>query len=203
MRGLYAITQPEYQSVDELMQQVDQAITGGAAVIQYRDKSSSWSQREQVAIEIHALCRERGALMIINDDVQLAQMINADGVHLGRDDMLPADARRILGMGKLIGVSCYADMGRAQMAQQQGADYVAFGSFFPSTSKPEAIPAPIDVLVRAKAEIGLAIVAIGGITADNGRALIDAGADMLAVIHGVFGQQDIVQASRDIAALFY
>jgi thiamine-phosphate pyrophosphorylase len=202
MRGLYAITDPQMCTVEELTEQLDQALTGGAAVIQYRDKVSSWSTKEQAAIEIHELCRERGALMIINDDVPLAQKVNADGVHLGKDDMPVADARRILGMNKLIGLSCYADLDRAITAQTEGADYVAFGSFFPSPTKPEAQPVSVEFLHRARQQITIPIVAIGGITAENGRVLVDAGADMLAVIQGVFGQENIIQAARDISALF-
>ena len=202
MRGLYAINDPQLRTVEELTEQLDQAITGGAAVIQYRDKVSSWSTREQAAIAIHGLCRERGALMIINDDVPLAQRVNADGVHLGKDDMSIADARRILGMGKLIGRSCYADLDRAITAQTEGADYVAFGSFYPSPTKPEAQPVSVEFLRQARQQITIPIVAIGGITAENGRVLVDAGADMLAVIHGVFGQADVEAAARRYAGLF-
>jgi len=202
MRGLYAITDSSDNDPDSLIQAVEHALTGGACVVQYREKRLSNTNREQIALQLHELCRERGAPLIINDDVRLAQRINADGVHLGRGDQSLSEARQMLGAGKVIGISCYADIQRARQAEKEGASYVAFGRFFESITKPEASLAPIDILARAKSELNIPVVAIGGITAENGRDLVDAGADMLAVINGVFGQEDVTLAARNIAALF-
>jgi len=202
MHGLYAITDSTANDPDALVCDVEAALTGGAVMIQYREKRMSNAWREDIALRLQVLCRERGAPLIINDDVKLARRINADGVHLGRDDVALADARQMLGPGKIIGVSCYADLKRARQAEQQGASYVAFGRFFLSGTKPDAPQAPVDILSQAKAVLQVPVVAIGGITADNGEPLIKAGADMLAVVQGVFGQPDVTQAAQKIAALF-
>jgi thiamine-phosphate pyrophosphorylase len=149
-----------------------------------------------------AVCRQNRALFIVNDDVELAAAVAADGVHLGKDDSAFNAARRRLGPTAVIGVSCYNALENALLAQTMGADYVAFGRFFPSSSKPSAALAPPELLTRARAALHLPIVAIGGISAQNGGSLVAAGADMLAVIDGVFGQADIRAASRAISALF-
>ncbi len=202
MEGLYVITDHASKTHDQLLQDVDHALLGGASVVQYRDKYSALKDRQQDAVALATLCRERGALFIVNDDVELARQTNADGVHLGSEDLdLPA-ARTQLGPGKIIGISCYADIGLALNAQRQKADYVAFGRFYSSVSKPQATPANIDVLRQAQQQVRLPIVAIGGITAENGAPLVEAGADMLAVINGVFSQDDVLQAARDLTALF-
>lgn len=202
MRGLYAITSDDFISSDTLLDDVAHALAGGAAVIQYRDKKSSLAVREEAAAALTALCHEQGAMLIINDDVELAKKVNADGVHLGKTDMTLEYAREYLGMRKVIGVSCYNDIKLAQLAVIGGADYVAFGRFYSSRTKPQAVEVSIDILKDARRQIAVPIVAIGGITAQNGVPLIDAGADMLAVIDGVFGQQDITRAASEIAALF-
>ena len=202
MRGLYAITRDDFISSDTLLDDVACALAGGAAAIQYRDKKSPLAVREEAAATLTALCHEQGAMLIINDDVELAKKVNADGVHLGKTDMTLAHAREYLGMRKVIGVSCYNDIKLAQLAVIGGADYVAFGRFFPSRTKPQTVEVSIDILKDARRQIAVPIVAIGGITAQNGVPLIDAGADMLAVIDGVFGQQDITRAASEIAALF-
>jgi thiamine-phosphate pyrophosphorylase len=202
MHGLYVITDAVHQDQETLLAAVEAALTGGACMVQYREKRLSNIHRESIALELHALCRERGAPLVINDDVRLAQRVNAEGVHLGCDDVSVQEARQQLGAGKIIGVSCYADLQAARQAQNEGADYVAFGRFYTSQTKPNAAAAPVDILKQAKAEIKIPIVAIGGITAENGAALVAAGADMLAVVDGVFCQQDISQAARNIAALF-
>ena len=202
MRGLYAITDAGLQPADELAERVVQAIEGGAALIQYRDKSDRRLLRRAQAGELAIICEQRGVPLIINDDVGLAAEVGAAGVHLGRDDGDPAAARRLLGEGALIGVSCYADWQRAVDAARAGTDYIAFGRFFPSRTKPHTEQAELDLLRRAKRELGLHVVAIGGITPDNGATLLEAGADMLAVVHGVFGAADVATAARQYAALF-
>jgi len=202
MRGLYAITSDHFVSIDTLVRDVEMALMGGATIVQYRDKKSSPPVRQQAAMALRVLCHERGAKLIINDDVELAKSVQADGVHLGRDDLSPEEARQHIGGHGLIGVSCYNDPVLAQQAVSKGADYIAFGRFFPSVNKPEANGISLDVLRAARQQIALPIVAIGGITAQNGAPLIDAGADMLAVIDGVFGQTDITRAAKEIVALF-
>ncbi len=177
-------------------------MAGGARMIQYRSKSGDTRLRRQQAGRLLELCRARGALLIVNDDVGLAQELGADGVHLGREDTPPAAARAALGDGALIGVSCYDSLARAREAQGEGADYVAFGSFFPSPVKPNAVRAPIELLRAARAALDLPVVAIGGITAENGRALVEAGADALAVISALFQMSDSFSAAQALMALF-
>jgi len=202
MRGLYAITPSAFVSTDALLTDVGQALSGGASVIQYRDKESSLTVRETTASSLVTLCHDYNAMLIINDDVELAKSVNADGVHLGQTDVAVEVARERLGGQKIIGASCYNSLELVQSAVSRGADYVALGRFFPSVTKPLVEGVSIDVLRHARRQVTVPIVAIGGITAQNGAPLIDAGADMLAVIDGVFGQQNIVQAASEIAALF-
>jgi len=201
-RGLYAITDPALIAAENLTAQIEAAIAGGASLIQYRDKSGDEAQRRDRASTALACCRAHKIPLLINDDVALAAAIDADGVHLGHDDTALHEARQRLAAHAIIGVSCYNQLPRAIAAAEAGADYVAFGRFFPSRTKPHAVQAHVDLLRRAKQRLNLPLVAIGGITADNGKELIEAGADMLAVIHGVFGQADVTAAARSIAGLF-
>jgi thiamine-phosphate pyrophosphorylase len=200
--GLYAITDAGLQPADQLTERVRQAIDGGARLIQYRDKSAATQFRRRQANALAELCREYRVTLIINDDVELAAECGAQGVHLGKNDADPRLARRLLGANALIGVSCYDSLTLALKAADQGADYIAFGRFFPSRTKPEATPAGPDLIRVARQQLSLPIAAIGGITAVNGAALIDAGAAMLAVVHGVFGAADVRQAAAAYAALF-
>lgn len=202
VRGLYAIADTQLLSAARLLGAVGEAIAGGARLIQYRDKGTDAVRRRDQARALLALCRGQDCLFIVNDDVALAAAIGADGAHIGRDDLPLADARRELGAGRLIGVSCYDELERARAAQAQGADYVAFGSFFPSPTKPQAVRASIALLRAARAELHVPIVAIGGITPENGADLLAAGADALAVIDGVFNQPDIRAAAQRYARLF-
>lgn len=195
--GLYGITSPG----PNLLTQAEEALGAGLNVLQYRDKTSDEEQRLENAKILAALCKRYGALFIINDDVDLALSVDADGVHIGKDDGAIGKIRARLG-DRLLGVSCYNDLERARQAQQAGADYVAFGRFFPSRTKPQAGQAEMDVLSSAAEELSIAIVAIGGITPQNGAALIAAGADSLAVIHGLFGQGDVAQNTRSYQSLF-
>ena len=203
LRGLYAIT-PEHRSPSlPLSAQVDQAIQGGARVIQYRDKRGDGDRRLREAGELLALCRRAGVLLIINDDLETAARIGADGVHLGRDDARPALARKRLGANAIIGASCYDSLERALHARDAGVDYVAFGRFFPSSTKPDAVQADPELLRQARRGLNLPVVAIGGITAQNGGLLIARGADMLAVVDGIFGQPDVTEAARNFSRLFF
>lgn len=198
--GLYAITAPTDRL--ELVACVRLAIDGGARVVQYRDKSADEPRHMRQATALAELCRERGVPFLVNDDPQLARNSGADGVHLGRDDTSLREARSLLGPAAIIGVSCYNSFHLAQRAEEGGADYVAFGSLFPSSTKPDAPRASLEILQRAREALHIPIVAIGGISPENGGRVIDAGADALAVVHGVFGQPDIVAAAQRYARLF-
>ncbi|MBK1722390.1 thiamine phosphate synthase [Thiocystis violacea] len=202
LRGLYAITPETTTHPVALADQVAAAIQGGARVIQYRDKRADSHRRRAEGSALLALCKAAGVPLIINDDLQLALALGADGVHLGRDDPDPREAREQLGADAIIGVSCYDRLALAETAQAQGASYVAFGSFFPSPTKPKAVRPSPDLLTEAHARLEIPLVAIGGITSQNGGLLIAAGADMLAVVSGVFAQPDIAAAARAYTNLF-
>ncbi len=201
LRGLYAITDSTLSPHGQLLVAAEQAIHGGARIIQYRDKSDQPSRRRQEAEALLTLCRQHGVTFIINDDVALAAAIGADGIHLGRGDGTVKETRQQLRDG-IIGLSCYNEWALAEAAARDGADYIAFGAFFPSATKPAAVHATPELLLRSRHELNLPVVAIGGITPENGADLIAAGADMLAVVQGVFGQPDIQSAARRYAALF-
>ena len=199
LTGLYAITDDRRDGPFALGERVAAALAGGARTIQYRDKSDDAARRRAEAEAVAARCRDHGALFIVNDDIDLAVAVGA-GVHLGVDDPALAEARsRVSGPG---GASCYADFARAEAAMAAGADYVAFGRFFPSRTKPDNPPADPALLRRARRELQVPAVAIGGITPENGGQLVEAGAAALAVIHGVFGQTDITAAARRYTDLF-
>lgn len=200
-RGLYAITPDRDFAADMLESAAAAAIQGGAAAIQYRRKNGSGRHHEQ-ARALLGICRRSRVPLIINDDVALAVEIGADGVHVGRDDADATSVRSALGPDAIVGVSCYASTARAVEAAAAGADYVAFGSFYPSLTKPGATPCPAAVLREARERVSLPLVAIGGITAENGGALVEAGADLLAVIQDVFGHADVRSAAARLAALF-
>lgn len=201
IKGLYGIT-PDSTDTEDLLQRTRQALVGGMRVLQYRNKIADSALRLLQARALHSLCREFGATFIVNDDAQLAATVDADGVHLGATDGEVKAASALLGRDKLIGVSCYNQLAVAQEAVAAGADYVAFGAFYSSSVKPNAAVATLDLLREARAKINLPIVAIGGIEAGNGAALVSAGANALAVISAVFGATDIKQAAQDFTKLF-
>lgn len=202
INGLYVLT-PECADTEKLLDQVRQALTGGATLVQYRNKEGDVALRHEQASELLTLCRHFQVPLIINDDIRLADLVGADGVHLGKDDGSAREARLILGPEKIIGVSCYNDLQRALDAENQGANYVAFGSFFPSSTKPHAVIAPLTLLHEAKQSLSIPIVAIGGVSADNVASLIEAGADSVAVITAIFDiDKDIKTVAGHIAALF-
>ena len=201
-RGLYAITDALLIPDDRLTEAVEQAILGGARLIQYRDKSHDDARRLTQARALNELCQHHAVPLIINDDVELAAQVGAAGVHVGKDDSAFAIARARLGGNALIGVSCYDRLDLALEAVRAGADYVAFGAFFPSPTKPTEIRASVALLRKARAALNVPIGAIGGITPDNAPLLLDVGADALAVVSGVFGQPDIQAAARRYANLF-
>ena len=201
VNGLYAVT-PELTDTIALVGKVDAALRGGARVVQYRSKSTEGALRRAQAAEIARLCRTWNALFIVNDSLELAREVDADGVHLGKEDADVGVARAMLGCGKLIGVSCYNEMARARAAASRGADYVAFGSFFPSATKPLALRAGTELLRIAASEIALPVIAIGGINEDNAAQLIAAGADAVAVVGALFDAPDIEGQARRFARLF-
>ena len=199
--GVYAIT-PETADTEHLLMQVGAALVGGVAAVQYRDKSGDVARRHEQASELVALCRPFGVPLIVNDDLRLADLCDADGVHLGRDDASLREARIILGRGKLVGASCYQSLELALAAQAAGADYVAFGSFFASPTKPAAGRAGLDLLREAAPLIHVPLVAIGGITLANAPQLLDAGADSLALLSALFDAPDIRASARALNHLF-
>ncbi len=199
--GLYAIT-PDESDTAALLRKAVLVLAGGARVLQYRNKAADASLRAEQAGKLRALSREYAVLLIINDDVALARLVDADGVHLGGDDGSVATARALLGDDKIIGVSCYNRAALAHEAVRQGADYVAFGSFFSSSVKPDAVTALPELLGQARRELAVPLVAIGGITVQNGPGLLAAGADALAVISSLFDVTDIQKAAQDFSKLF-
>jgi len=199
--GLYAITDSALLPGDRLITGVEAALRGGAVLVQYRDKSATSTERKQQAASLRDLCHEFSVPLIINDDPELAREIGADGVHLGRDDPEPQKTRRYLGPEALIGVTCHSDLAYARNMAREPADYVAFGRFFPSRTKAGAAPASLDVL-RAARELSVPRVAIGGITLDNVAPVIAAGTDLVAVVHGLFGADDIEARARAFSEQF-
>lgn len=201
--GLYAITS-EAVCADEsrLLAAVTAALKGGAVWVQYRDKRADAAQRVFRAQLLSRLCRDAGARLIVNDDAALALEAGADGVHLGQQDGSIRQARLRLGPKALIGASCASSLERARAAVSEGADYVAFGRFFPSKTKPDAPQARVEWLAEARAALDVPICAIGGITPDNALPLLQHGADLLAAVDGVFGGTDIRAAAAAYTRLF-
>jgi len=203
-KGLYAITDSKLIG-DRLVESVEAAILGGAVVVQYRDKSDDHTRRAEEADALQQLCRNHDVIFIINDDLELAAQVGADGLHIGQEDNSLHEARQHLGAETIIGVSCYNRFELAQAAEEAGADYIAFGRFFSSNIKPDAVAAHIELLERAREEINLPVVAIGGITAENGAQLVEAGADMLAVISDIFDRptaDEITAATQRFQPIF-
>lgn len=197
-RGLYAITDGPRP---DLLHVVEQALTGGVAVLQYRDLANAPARKRTEAEALKRLCDRFGVPLLINGDAALAEVIDAAGVHLGETPEGVAEARARLGPGAIIGVSCSDSLERAQFAVRAGASYVSFGAFFASPTLPHASLAPI-ALLRQSASLGVPRVAIGGITADNGAPLVEAGADFLAAISAVFGAADPRAAAQGLANLY-
>lgn len=198
--GVYALT-PECADTAKLLELVEAALKGGVAAVQYREKSGDVALRHEQASELLPLCHRYGVPLIINDDLRLADLTDADGVHLGREDATLHEARILLGPQKIVGVSCYQDLELACQAEAKGADYVAFGSFYPSPTKPQAKRAPLHLLQEAKG-LKVPVVAIGGITLDNAAKVINAGADAIAVISALFAAADVEAAARALNRLF-
>jgi len=200
-KGLYAITDCNNLSEAELLKKSEDILKVGVSFFQYRNKETNQKKKKELALQLQSLCHKYKTPFIINDDVLLAKDLSADGVHLGQDDDDLKNARNILG-SKIIGISCYNDLNLAKIAEKAGADYVAIGSFFPSVTKPNAKKAGTELVQKAKDNLTIPIVAIGGITPENGKHLIDANIDYIAVISGLYSAKDTTGATTNYKNLF-
>ena len=198
LKGLYAITDQQLIAEQRFAETIESALLGGASIIQYRDKSNNQLKRYQQASILCSLCQQYQATSIINDDIELAKAVNANGVHLGKEDHSLIEARRTLGDSAIIGISCYNDISLALNAEKNTADYVAFGAIFSSPSKPHAVVAGLDIIATAKPQLSIPICAIGGITQDNIHQVIQHGADMAATISSLFSANDIEHSARKL-----
>lgn len=205
IKGLYAIT-PDIADTDLLLSNVEAALQGGATVLQYRNKLANQQLQMQQARALLPLCRQYNIPLIINDSVELCLMLDADGVHLGSNDGNLAEVRSNIGADKILGASCYNRFDLALQAQAQGASYVAFGACFASTTKPNAPLSSLDLFAKAKADLVITAVAIGGINLQNAPQLIKAGASAVAVINAIFSPSfttdDIKLASQHFSLMF-
>ena len=202
IKGLYAITDTANLSSELMLTRTEEILRAGAKLLQYRNKQANENTRIAEAEQLLDLCRKYSVPLIINDDISLAVQIGADGVHLGKTDSSIANARERLGNKAMVGCSCYNDLDRAQLVSKSGADYIAFGAFFPSPTKPGAAHATADIIQTAKQKFDLPVVAIGGITPENGQSLIAAGADMLAVISGLYASNDPFNTTKQYIKMF-
>lgn len=200
--GLYVLTDCDNYSGNQFLEKTEVILESGIAMLQHRNKKDSSDVRLEQAKRLQHLCRQYDVPLIINDDIELAKKIHADGIHLGSDDLHCAEARMQLGTGHIIGISCYNSLARAINAESDGADYVAFGSFYPSTTKPDAISADLELLQSAKQHLKLPIVAIGGITPENAKPLLQAGSDFLAVSRAIYGVENPAGEVKKFNQLF-
>ena len=201
-RGLYVITDCVNFDTPGLVSRTGQILDAGIAALQYRDKTTDASLRLERAIALQHLCRRHNTVFLINDDLELAARIGADGVHVGREDATYERCRTTLGPEAIIGISCYNQLDLALLAQNNGADYVAFGSFYPTTTKNTEYKADTALLMLARRSLTVPVAAIGGITPENGAVLVNAGADLLAVVSSVYASDDPRQAVGKFNALF-
>ncbi|MDE3207371.1 MAG: thiamine phosphate synthase [Pseudomonadota bacterium] len=199
--GLYAIT-PDLKDFNLYKDTTKAILDAGVQLLQYRNKQPGKQERFAQAKCLKKWCKQSGAIFIINDDLELAHALQADGIHLGMDDASLFQARNLLGPGKIIGISCYNSLKRAQKAILEGADYIAFGSFFSSETKPHAQRTSLSLLKEARNSLDVPIVAIGGITPQNSRQLIEAGADALAVVHALYSGDDPAYTVKEFSKLF-
>ncbi len=191
LSGLYAITNQTLMPENIFLTTAQTAIESGISILQYRDKSHDTNKKLQQATALKKMCDSNDVLFIINDDIELAKKINADGVHIGQNDASLMETKKSLGNNKIIGVSCYNQLELANRAVKYGADYIAFGRFFNSSTKPDTPQANIKLISKFKQQHDIPVCCIGGITTENCQPLIDSGADMLAVINNIFHSTDI------------
>lgn len=201
-KGLYAITDCVNLTTAQMLEKSEIILRSGATILQYRNKHDEHTASKSAALALKNLCDQYNVPLVINDDVDLALAINADGVHLGRDDCDLVHAIERTGNKLIIGVSCYNELDRALAAAKSGASYIAFGAFFPTRTKNDTSKATPDLIRQAKQKLKIPVVAIGGITPENGKELIDAGADFLAVISGVYASADPEHAVHSYLRLF-
>jgi len=201
-KGLYAITDCVNLNTEQLIYKTELILQAGVAMLQYRNKHDDNSVRESQAHELKILCDKFNVPFIINDDIELALAVHADGIHLGQADADSEKIRASSDQRMIIGISCYNDLDRAVTAENKGASYIAFGAFFPTLTKHNTVKAEPELIRKAKQQLELPVVAIGGITPENGGALIDTGADFLAVVSGIYGADDPVHAVRSYLKLF-
>ena len=202
IKGLYAIT-PDMADSNSLLQKTQLAIEGGAFMVQYRSKIQDRDVKMQQCAAILRLCREYEIPCIVNDDVDMCRVLEADGVHLGEKDDNIAEVRRILGEDAIIGSSCYDQLNRAKQAQKEGASYVAFGAMFETSTKPNAPRATLELLREAKSQIQIPIVAIGGITVNNAHDVIKTGVDAIAVITSLYDAKTIKETAETFSKMFH
>ena len=195
LRGLYAITDSTLLTDGRLLPYAEAALKGGTRLLQYRDKSGDASKRLREAEALRELCEHHGANLIINDDTDLAARLGV-GLHLGQEDGSLTAARALLGEQAIIGATCHASLALAEQASRDGADYVAFGRFFNSSTKPGAPAATPELLEQARQQTDLPIVAIGGVTLDTAAQLIARGADLIAVVHALFAADSAAEVER-------
>lgn len=202
LRGLYAITDTHLIPRERFAETVEAAVRGGAVLVQLREKEAPREEIVRLGRAVLEVTRRYGALLIVNDHPSVARDIGADGVHVGREDPPVAEARALLGPDVIIGASCYGDVERAVAAERDGADYVAFGTPFPSPTKMKRTDIALSIFQEAKQVVHVPVFAIGGITLANAGQLLAAGADGLAVVSGIFAAPDVEAAARALAALF-
>lgn len=201
LTGLYVIADAACIGTDEIIPKTEEVLAAGVKIIQYRDKINSQKDRYKIAEQLRKLTHEHGCLLLINDDTQLSKSINADGVHVGKDDISIKQARNQLGKNKIIGASCYTKIENAQSAINASADYVAFGSFYPSSIKPDAPRADIELITKSKKQFETPVCAIGGITPKNATKILNAGVDMIAVISAIFNTSSPKRAVQEYLSL--
>ncbi len=201
MKGLYLVT-PDWDDTDKLVAATEQAIAGGASLLQYRHKTASAELRTEQAAALLTLCRRLNVPLIINDHLDLCERIDADGIHVGGTDASVAEVRAKIGKAKIVGASCYGDLQLARDASAAGASYVAFGGFYPSRVKKYEVTTSPDIITRALSDIDLPLCVIGGMTPQNARSLIELGAHAVAAISSVYAATDHRSAAAEFASMF-
>lgn len=201
MKGLYIVT-PDWDDTDKMVAATEAALKGGVALVQYRHKTASAELRKEQASRLLDLCRQYDRPLVINDFVELCMELGADGIHVGGTDAPVAEVRKAIGPDKILGASCYGSLELAHKAHEAGANYVAFGGFYPSRVKKYEVSTPVDIITRAKQQLPVPVVVIGGMTQENSVPLIRAGSDMVAAISSVYMTDDPQAAAEAFVDLF-